>query len=334
VKEGTVTTTQAVKLRAKSGGKRARGGADAMLEEWITRVERPRPAEPSVPGAHEGVRAALARVTLDGSLARFDDATGGYVALGRSGERVAHAGSIAVRGPLGVKADALRGAPMTDAHARGAEFVAAWFGAPLDAVSVEARREGAPRIEWGFWSLGHADLARALAEWKKADAASFEAQLGVYGIDVLASDDDPLAGAKLLVVDPQRGIVRGARALSLLARDPRRLALLARASRDERARAAQVKTAVSWAIAPVFARVVLRGDRKVVVGDLAVTPRAAAAVLCAARVVSLDDLGALLDVEAASDEDSLRHAARWLVVQGHKTTAHLIRRILSTPELV
>jgi hypothetical protein len=345
--EGIVTTTQSVKLRGKPDRKRAAGGAETMLEEWVTRVEGARPVEAKAAGgAHEGVRAALARVTLEGSLARFDDAVGGTVALGKTDgasarsaarstpeARIAHAGSIAVRGPLGVGVEALRGTPMTDVHARGAEFVAAWFGAPVDAVTVGAQG-GPPRITWGFWSAGHKDLARTLAEWKKSDAASFDAQLGVYGIDVLAPDDDPLAEPKLLVVDPHRGVARGAQALSLLAQDPRRIAVLARGLRDANARAAQVKTVVSWVIAPVFARVVLRADRKVLVGDAVTTPRGAAAILCAARVVDLDALGAMLDVEAPSDDALLRHAARWLMVQGHKVAAHRVRRILSSPELL
>jgi hypothetical protein len=212
--------------------------------------------------------------------------------------------------------------------------VAAWFGAAVDGVHVATSREGAPRLQWGFWPLGAADMGHALAAWKGSDAASYEALLGAYGVDTIVDAEDALATPRLVVVDPQHGVLRGARAVALVARDPRRIALLARASRHPHARAAQAKTVAARAVAPVLNHVFVRGDRKVLVADVASSARVAAAVLCAARDTGLDGLSAMLDGDFVGDEALVQHAARWLLVAGQKTAAHRVRRVLSSPELL
>jgi hypothetical protein len=104
-------------------------------------------------------RDALARVTLEGSTARFADEEGGEMVLVRSGQRVVHRGTVGTRGPLGLSMTELQQEGLTESQARALEFVATWFGAPFDAISATVR--GAPSIEWGFWPMRRGGIARA-----------------------------------------------------------------------------------------------------------------------------------------------------------------------------
>jgi hypothetical protein len=239
---------------------------------------------------------------------------------------------------------ALQAHGLSEPQARAVEFVMAWYGSPFDAVGAQRDRAQADgdapgaRLSWGAWPLVGPEIARALAAWKARAPERFAALVGVYGIDVAQRDD--LRGPALVVVDPsRRGVVRGDAAQAAIASDARRLALLARAGRDEGARAAQVERVVAGSVQPVLRTPVERAGTRAPIGEVIVSARGVAALLCAARALDAAALEEAIKV-AASDqagspsEDSLLDGlARYVRVSGHASAAHDIRRTLSSPEL-
>ncbi len=336
----------AAKTALVDGAAHAR--ADALLDAWVTRLERPDARVAATKPLRSGgaaisidaargasVREAMARITVEGSVVRFEDPLGGQVVLARVGPRTVHRGTVALRGPLGVDTARLRERGLSAAQARAFEFVAAWFGAPFDAVS--ATRE-APHLEWGFWPFAQSEVARVLSRWKSATPERFDAALGAYGIDVLVARDD-LRGPSLTVTDGRGALVQGPRALQAIAGDPKRLAVMARAGRDAEAQAAQLQHAIVRIVQPLLRAPLRRGDARIAVGEVLPSARGLAAVLCAARALpsqAFDEVAAvaLADVAAdAAEEPLLEALARYLRVAGHASSAHDIRRALSSPEL-
>jgi hypothetical protein len=325
---------------------------EALLDQWVARLEqptaprqppaaRPRPGAPSqVPDLERqraaGVRDALSKVTRTGSTVVFGDEAGGEVVLARVAERTVHRGTVAVRGPLGLTTAALQGLGLTEAQARAFDFVAAWFGGPFDAMSA-ARTATARTLDWGFWPLAGSEIPRALFAWKTRDAKSFETKLAVYGIDVAPTDD--LRGPVLEVVDPRGKLLRGERALDALVADVRRLSVLARAGRDEHARAAQIERALASVVRPVLRVPVSRGEKRTTLGDVVVSARGFAALFCAARGIGATAFEEVMRVSMAdapeemSEESLLETVARYLRVSGHVAIAADVRRTLSSPEL-
>jgi hypothetical protein len=332
---------------------------DALLDQWVARLEQPldragpggrggtlpgpaararaRPGGGEVEGSRAGsVREALSRVTLVGSTARFADDEGGDLVLARVGQRTVHRGTVAVRGPLGLTLPMLVERGLTEPQARAVEFVAAWFGAPFDAVSATRTGDSAS-LQWGFWPLSRAEIARALGAWKARAPERFGAMIGVFGFDVVTRDD--LRGPALMIVDPRGAILRGDKAIDAVASDPRRLAILARAGRDEHARIAQIEQVVAAVVVPILRTPVRRGESRTSVADVVATARGVAALLCAARaldVTAFDELVrvAIADAPADGGETAIVDSiARYLRVSGHRAAAHDVRRTLSSPEL-
>jgi hypothetical protein len=339
---------------------------DALLDQWVASLEQPlarathpshasrtslpaRPAPAAAPAARVrlpgggvdggrggAVREALSRIALDGSRVQFADADGGDVVLAKVGQKTVHRGTVAVRGPLGLTVAMLVERGLTEPQARAVEFVAAWFGGPFDAVSA-ARGGESPELHWGFWPLSRAEIARVLGAWKARAPERFAAMLGAYGFDVIARDD--LRGPALVIVDPRGAIVHGDKALNAVAADPRRLAVLARAGRDEQARATQIDHVVSAVVTPLLRTPVRRGDSRTPVADVLPSACGTAALLCAARALdtaALDELVrvAIADAPVEGGEAAvLDSIARYLRVSGHAAAAHDVRRTLSSPEL-
>jgi hypothetical protein len=152
---------------------------------------------------------------------------------------------------------------------------------------------------------------------------------------------DDVSGPVLVVVDPgRRGVVRGEAAVEAIASDARRLAVLARAGRDEGARRAQVERAVSAFLSPVLRMAVERAGARKPIGDVVVSAHGVAALFCAARALdpaSLEEavrVASAEDASATANEDTLIEAlARYVRVSGHAAASHDIRRTLSSPEL-
>jgi hypothetical protein len=281
------------------------------------------------------VRDAVGTIELRGSSVVFSDAAGGTIVLGRSGDRVAHIGTLAVRGPYGLTLESLQTYGLSEAQARGLEFVAAWFGAPFDAVAVN-RAEGGRSLKWGFWPLPAGDIGRAFALWKERSPVSFAGLLGDYGFDVSPGDGE-LSGPYVLLIDPAKGsLVRGDGALDFIARDPRRLALLARAGRHADARAAQLEVALRDVL-PLFRMSLLRGQERVSLSTIAASARITAVTILASRGVELTIMAEILGRVSlptdADDESKLLTALLDALADARPTVAMALRRALSSPEL-
>jgi hypothetical protein len=248
---------------------------------------------------------------------------------------VSHGGTVAVRGPYGLALGALRRHGLTEPQARGFEFVASWFGVPFDAVAVN-RSEGCRSLTWGFWPLGGADIGRALALWKGRSPASFAEMLETYGVDVAPAAEQDLGGPDILLVDPVKGsLLRGDRALDGIARDPRRLALLARAGRHDDAKAAQLEVALR-PFAPLLRMSVRRGDERIAVSAIAGSPRAVAALVLVSRAVDLARMAEILGsvaLDATDDESKLIAMLIEAVAPRSPSTALAVRRAVSSPEV-
>ncbi len=323
-----------------AGAPREGESADpAPRSKATSEAERPRSSESSGQAATcDSVQTALARVTLRGSTVNFDDEAGGAIVLGQSPSHVVHSGTIAVRGPYGLTREMLHEHGLTRAQASAMEYVASWFGGPFDALAIE-RERGADSVRWGFWPLGTKDTCRALALWKDRAPASFQSTLEVYGIDVVSTRDD-LRGPTWVVVDPARGaILRDERALDAIARDPKRLALLARAGRQDDAKMAQVEIVMRGSVLPLLQTKVARGEERRPVADVVVGARAIAGLLLALRAMDLSGMTELLASIPADGGKALDEAA-WLdsiaTLLRHNSqgvVGHAIRRALSSPEL-
>jgi hypothetical protein len=357
--------------------RRDASGPEALLDRWVASLEsgtrsrsgrRPRTAEThadskegaprskphpnathpadadSVLGSEalQRLRTALARVVVRGSSVHVDDATGGTIVFGRSQSRIAHQGTVAVRGPYGLTLDMFLKHTSDPAQSRAVEFVSAWFGAPFDAVTID-RSDPTGTFGWGFWPLGARDSCRALASWKETAPSSFGTLLEGYGIDVVPGQDE-LRGPTLVVVDPDEGIVRGGAALARLAQDQRRLALLARAGRHDDAKNAQLDVVMRGSVLPLFQMSVARGGDRRPLGEAVVSPRALAGLLLALRALDLTgmaDFFTSLPSEGPIDAAKpLNDGAAWvesiaalLRSTEHGSLAHAIRRTLSSPEL-
>lgn len=328
---------------------------EALLDQWIARLELAPPLRsaivraPAAPPEHvvdassapppvdfAKTRAALSCVSLHGSLATFSDPLAGTIVLGRDDASIVHQGSVAVRGPHGLTLGALRERGLDEAQALAVEFVAAWFGLPFDSLAAEAAPEAS--LRWGFWPLHTGDVARALVVWKERAPASFAACLGDAGIDVAPSQDG--AEPAWIVVDPARKILlRGASAVDAIVRDPRRLALLARAGRHPDARAAQIDVAVRESVRPLLGLSVLRGGVPTTIGEAARSPRSLVALLLVLRGIALEGIAEVLSIAAPNDARAPDEAA-WLEgvlaalrFGSRGAIGHAARRAMSSPEL-
>lgn len=332
--------TEKQRARAATNGRAAQ--VDALLDQWVSQLELAHRGERGAPtpqaGERAAVRDALRSIGVDGSTAKFADDRGGTITLARSGGRIVHEGTVGVRGPFRVSEGTLVELGLSEAQARALEFVLAWFGSAFDAVAAKRDREGAaPTLSWGVWPLTGGDVPRALAAWKQAAPEAFASLLGKYGIDV--SQRDELRGPVLVVLDPARGVARGDRASEAIASDARRLAVLARAGRDEGARRAQIDRVVKACVLPLLRSQVRRGESRVPLAEVVTSPRGLAALLCVARVLdpaAIDEALriALSDASSTASEDAAVEAlVRYVRIAGHPAAAHDARRASSSPEL-
>jgi hypothetical protein len=330
---------------------------EALEDQWIARLELapalraaiagPPAAAPErvveassapAPADFAKVRSTLSRVSIHGSVVTFGDPMAGTIVLGCDDGSIVHQGSVAVRGPHGLTLDALRQRGLDAAQARAVEFVAAWFGLPFDSLASDATP--AASLRWGFWPLRTTDAARALLSWKEKAPDSFAACVGDAGIDVDAAPADPSAAPTWIAVDPARRIVlRGEAALDAIVRDPRRLALLARAGRHPDARAGQIDVVVRDSVQPLLRLTVPGGAGRTTIAEAARSPRSLVALLLVLRGVELEGVANVLSVAAAEGARALEEAPWVESVLGalrfgsRGAIGQAARRALSSPEL-
>lgn len=219
---------------------------------------------------------------------------------------IEHAGTVHTRGPLALS---LEGWAAEHPLAGPAlEHVVAWYGYPMDRVVGWASTGG---LAWGCWGLGPPLLARALAELQRRAPDAFTTWAETAGVDLTARPGD--GAPDLVVIGPKGDLVCGPAAVAIVARDPARIAALARLARTESAQQAQVHTLVHHVLAPLT--------------SLDARPRSLAVLaLCALRggppaVRTL--------VEVLADESALLREA-----ESHldPDLAHEVHRILTSPE--
>lgn len=337
--------TGARERRARNGRGPSLG---ALFDDWLRRLEGERspgsepatkPAEPPKedPAPREPSEApSLEGVRLRGGSVTFADAPGDRVELRLRPSAVEHGGVVAVRGPLSTLLPQARDAGLAEAQARALEFVAAWFGAPFDAVSAPLDAERP--LAWGFLRFGGTALTRCFTAWKRRDAASFKERLGRYGLDCVAMRaDGGVEEQDLQVLDPVSGDRASGRAAEqVVAAEPRWIAVLARAGRHPASQAAQVEAAVSEHLRPALSHELTAGTT---LGAALRSSPALAALFY--TELALGARGARAFAEAcganvadpgAEDDWVERFAAR-LERLRHGEHASALRRILSSPEL-
>ncbi len=298
----------------------------------------------------EGIGGPLASIRVARGGATFDAATGGRVALARSGEFLRCPGGVAVRGPLAPAAAAFQGESLTAAAAKAFEFVAAWFGSPFDAVNVGP--PGGSRLRWGFWGLSGDPLAWVLARWKAGDRSQFDALFARYGLDVVplpsgtadatrdsasppGSSPAPRADSFELLVRTERRVVRGASAAAVIGSDPRRLAVLARAGRERSAQLAQIDGALRFGVQPSLALLEARAAAE----SAPATTREMAVILLLALRYGAETTGQLhADATRSTSPDAAPIGwadaiAAGLARAGRPRAAREIHVVLASPEL-
>lgn len=359
-----------------SGRKRARPpvssqGVEALLERWVSELERgepsrppnrvaperlppveeepfpPEPQQPEEPerdaselaapeerGQVAAVRAARAELRVQGTVVTFprEDA---QVVLGREGGRLVHRGTVAVRGPCAPSREELAGLGLTGAQARALEFVLTWFGSPFDAVSTDAQQGNGPC--WGAWPLSGEALLQALARWKRREPSTFEARLGRLGLEVgeVGQESEGLS-----VLEVEEGRWRGGReALALLGDDVRLFAALAQAGRERGAQLAQLECIIEHSLHPVLAQAERSAEPSTPAGELFPTPRALALLLYAELRLGRRGSARLVTLvreelgKAGGGERAGQRFASALQAAARPREAAEVRRLLSSPEL-
>jgi hypothetical protein len=313
---------------------------DRLIQAWIDELESGQAQAPEAPGEPRrteppqeprGEEPPL--LEEDGLLMRFRDERGGLVALSPRGGLLLH------RGTLGFEAGLARvgGWPgecnLSGAEASALAFALRWWGAPFDAVGVGS---SSPGVTWGIGRFTGAELARTLFAFEQKAPEAFEALLGRFGVRVTGS---PEAVELQVGGTGGRAVAHGARAIVLLAEEPRLVAVLARAGRDVEAGRVQLQAVARRALGPL--RTLLAERSAPAEGDKA-PPMPRLRTLAALYTLSLAlgpravaRLGpALLAAEDAQQEDGSLHAlARQLGERGHPAEALQVLRVLASPEL-
>lgn len=224
------------------------------------------PAQPGVPAqpeSAEGARGtavaqALATITelergphavlLGFAAAGAQGAEAERILLRRTGELVTYPGALLARGAqprLSVLAQQQGASPE---QARALEFLVDWFGAPIDALTKTSSGLG-----WGCFRLSGDALAQALVDWQERAPASFEQQLGRFGVCiVLRGQSPPRLGLTPL---EQCGSARaeGSQAEQAVLGSPRLASVFVRAARHPDALAAQLHAAWTFFARPALA---------------------------------------------------------------------------------
>jgi hypothetical protein len=180
-------------------------------------------------------------------------------------------------------------------------------------------------------------VGRVLALWKERSSASFEEMLGAYGVDTIAARDQEFGVPALTVVDPVRSVrLCGARALDAVTRDPRRVALLARAGRHDDAKAAQLEVALR-PVLPLLRMTVQRGSERAPLAAITRSAGAIAALVLAGRALDLTKMAEVLagiSLDAEGDDEPKLVATVLDALGRHSPAVALAaRRALSSPEL-
>jgi hypothetical protein len=339
----------------------------ALLERWVSEIERgappvsPEPAEPQAPApvkerprpeskprapAAEAkpraptaekaptapFRAAREEIRLQtwGATLPPGDT---QVVLMRQGGRIAHPGTVGIRGPCAPTRGELLGLGWTEAQARALEFVLAWFGAPFDSVTWDPQGEG--ELRWGAWPLSGLAIIEALGRWKRRAPEGFEARLGRLGVD--ASLGQPPQASSLTLLDPEHDAPsEGRQALALLGEEPRLLAALAQAGRERDAQLAQLEYLLEQLLRPALASAGTGPSLADASSGPFSTPRALALLLHAELRLGrrgVARLVALTREKAGSGELTGPLFAAELQTAGRAREAAEVRRILSSPEL-
>ncbi len=171
------------------------------------------------------------------------------ILLHRQGNLYLHRGTRLSRGPRPVLLLLAKEQGASDELAHALDFLAAWFGAPLDALL--ANKEG---LWWGAFRQSLDALSLLLAELQERDSGTFERLLGGFGLRIrLGSQDEP-PSLTLPGLPPARPrTAGGALSSSLrLLENPSVAALLARALGKDALLRAQVSAVLSQVCAPAL----------------------------------------------------------------------------------
>ncbi|XXF77674.1 hypothetical protein P2318_32170 [Myxococcaceae bacterium GXIMD 01537] len=338
------------RVEAPRGKNRANVERPSPLEETRVPPEREAPEE-HAPKAHapvkrapaetpphatekvRAIRAARAEIRVQGSVVTVPQNS--PVAVERTRERLVHRGTVAIRGPCAPSRAELVGLGVTEPQARALEFVLAWFGSPLDALSGGIH--GGPGPGWGSWPLSGELLGRALSRWKGSDPSNFEASIGRFGIDVLDDGEGP---PELSVLSVEEGHpVHGREALALLEDDVRLFAALARAGRERGAQLAQLACIIESILQPLLASAERSRETQSPAEELFSTPLALALLLHAELRLGRRGstrFAVLARGEAGKPDGDASAGHRFvslLQTAGRSREASEVQLILSSPEL-
>jgi hypothetical protein len=301
------------------------------LDRWLDRMEREDVPEPAATTDNK-TRPA----TVDGCTVTFHDARGGLVALSPAGGLFQHKGTVGVRGPQAPDWTSGCHAKVSASVMRALEFVAAWFGAPFDAVNVS----GAPNVapNWGFWRFGGRHLAAALGLWKDRDPEGFANLLGRFGVGISkpAAEAEGAQEPAALTIETDRAVLRGESARELLVCDPIACAALARAGRDLSAQSAQIDIALSdWVVPLLRLQTASKGGSTI--EEVFSTPRSLAPLVYLVRrhgVRRTSQFVQEAEIRPDADEQTrIQSIVDLLQVFGRAEEVCEVLRIASSPEL-
>ena len=320
---------------------RSRSPLDTMRSNWSRRARGitssdPEPGEEQVPQP----KADAQPVKVSGLLTTFTDHIGGSISLAHVNGRLQHRGTVALRGRGASVGTACQDIGLPDHVTRAFEFVAAWFGFPLDAVNLRPPDDHV--LSWGFWGFAGEEIARCLHEWKARAPEAFQAYCLAFGLDVLGGERDAPDEARrpTLSLQVDGRPILGRAAEWTIASEPRLMAVLARAGRDGIAQKMQIDLAVANWVTPIMFQAwdtAADGDRLTV--DVLTSPRAIAALLYLVRRHGLRTATRLVRVvnerwRPQDDEDAwLAGVVRSLRHLNRDNDAGEVLRISSSPEL-
>ncbi|MBL9007545.1 MAG: hypothetical protein JNJ46_25030 [Myxococcales bacterium] len=171
------------------------------------------------------------------------------ILLHRQGSVYLHRGTRLSRGPRPVLLSLAKELGASDELAHALDFLAAWFGAPLDALF--SSKEG---LCWGAFRQPLDALSLMLAELQERDSSTYERLLGGFGLRIFLGSADEPPSLTLPGLPPTRSrAAGGAASTSLrLLEHPSVAALLARALGKDALLRAQVSAVLSQVCAPAL----------------------------------------------------------------------------------
>ncbi len=283
-------------LELVHGGPEAEAAAAVAPAPLAPKRRARAPAEPRV-------------LRREGRVVTFPD--GERVVLAESPRGWRHPGSVSVAGTAAPLASVFEDLGFTVAQADAVRFVAAWFGAPYDAVL--ATPNGG--LVWGFWRFPLEVTARVLSRVESRTPAVWRNRAGLIGLRTEIDDE----GAALHLGE------RVDRTGAAVLRDPLAVAILASLGRRAEVQRMQLQAVLRRQVKPLLDLVGPSLSRRMPASFLA-------ALLVVGRRIGAPAVGQLVP-ETMVSTDPASCFIELLHRRGRTAEADLARWVFASPEL-